>query len=100
MFSCLSGLTNDDGPVGVPGGVGACGIVLTGFSWLLIAVTLPFSLFVCFKVPGEGGEWGPLCPSHKDGRRIRQRRGEQDKRIRLKWKGGGDRGGKRRRRRV
>jgi len=31
-------------------GMGVCGNILTGFSWLLILVTLPFSLFICFKV--------------------------------------------------
>ena len=31
-------------------GVGICGFILTGISWLLVLVTLPFSLCVCFKV--------------------------------------------------
>ena len=30
--------------------VGICGILLTWISWLLVIVTLPFSLCVCFKV--------------------------------------------------
>ncbi len=35
------------------GGVGLCGLLLTGISWLLVIVTLPFSLCVCFKVVQE-----------------------------------------------
>ena len=31
-------------------GVGVCGLLLTWISWLLVVVTLPFSLCVCFKV--------------------------------------------------
>ena len=31
-------------------GVGVCGLLLTWISWLLVLVTLPFSLCVCFKV--------------------------------------------------
>lgn len=34
-------------------GVGICGFLLTGISWLLVLVTLPFSLCVCFKVVQE-----------------------------------------------
>ena len=30
--------------------IGICGILLTWISWLLVLVTLPFSLCVCFKV--------------------------------------------------
>ena len=31
-------------------GLGICGWLLTAISWLLVIVTLPFSLCVCFKV--------------------------------------------------
>ena len=31
-------------------GIGLCGWLLTAISWGLVAVTLPFSLCVCFKV--------------------------------------------------
>ena len=31
-------------------GIGLCGWLLTMISWGIVAVTLPFSLFVCFKV--------------------------------------------------
>ena len=31
-------------------GIGICGWLLTAFSWAIVIVTLPFSLFVCFKV--------------------------------------------------
>ena len=31
-------------------GIGVCGWLLTAFSWLIVIVTLPFSLCVCFKV--------------------------------------------------
>ena len=31
-------------------GIGICGWIMTAVSWLLILVTLPFSLFFCFKV--------------------------------------------------
>lgn len=31
----------------------ACGTILTALSWLLVIVTMPFSLFVCFKVVKE-----------------------------------------------
>merc|ERR1719340_434413 len=34
-------------------GIGACGWLLTIVSWLLVILTLPFSLFVCFKVVQE-----------------------------------------------
>ncbi|CAB4055095.1 unnamed protein product [Lepeophtheirus salmonis] len=34
-------------------GVGICGLLLTGISWLVVIVTLPFSLCVCFKVVQE-----------------------------------------------
>ena len=34
-------------------GIGVCGWLLTAFSWLIVIVTLPFSLFVCFKVVQE-----------------------------------------------
>ncbi|XP_059092297.1 band 7 protein AGAP004871-like isoform X1 [Tigriopus californicus] len=34
-------------------GVGICGMLLTGISWILVIVTLPFSLCVCFKVVQE-----------------------------------------------
>lgn len=29
---------------------GICGKFLTGCAWALVAITFPFSLFVCFKV--------------------------------------------------
>ena len=31
-------------------GIGICGWIMTAVSWLLVLVTLPFSLFFCFKV--------------------------------------------------
>jgi len=31
-------------------GIGACGWILTGLSWVLVLATMPFSFFVCFKV--------------------------------------------------
>ncbi|XP_068248124.1 band 7 protein AGAP004871-like isoform X5 [Palaemon carinicauda] len=34
-------------------GIGLCGWVLTGLSWILVLVTMPFSFFVCFKVVQE-----------------------------------------------
>ncbi|XP_071747732.1 band 7 protein AGAP004871 isoform X2 [Lepeophtheirus salmonis] len=34
-------------------GIGICGWLLTGLSWIIVIVTLPFSLFVCFKVVQE-----------------------------------------------
>jgi len=34
-------------------GIGLCGWLLTMISWGIVAVTLPFSLFVCFKVVQE-----------------------------------------------
>lgn len=34
-------------------GLGICGWLLTAFSWLIVIVTLPFSLCVCFKVVQE-----------------------------------------------
>ena len=34
-------------------GIGLCGWLLTAISWGLVMVTLPFSLFVCFKVVQE-----------------------------------------------
>merc|ERR1719225_775591 len=46
--SGLSKLTD-----GSDDGVGICGFLLTGISWLLVLVTLPFSLCVCFKVVQE-----------------------------------------------
>nr|XP_024217570.1 band 7 protein AGAP004871 isoform X2 [Halyomorpha halys] len=36
-----------------PGDSGICGTILTGLSWVLVICTLPFSLFVCFKVVQE-----------------------------------------------
>ncbi|XP_073976192.1 band 7 protein AGAP004871 isoform X2 [Rhodnius prolixus] len=36
-----------------PGDSGVCGAILTGLSWVLVICTLPFSLFVCFKVVQE-----------------------------------------------
>ncbi|CAG0922986.1 unnamed protein product, partial [Notodromas monacha] len=35
------------------GDIGLCGWILTGFSWLLILCTFPFSLCVCLKVVQE-----------------------------------------------
>ena len=35
-------------------GVGICGLLLTGISWLMVLITLPFSLCVCFKVSKFG----------------------------------------------
>ncbi|XP_046996637.1 band 7 protein AGAP004871 isoform X1 [Schistocerca americana] len=32
---------------------GLCGTILTAISWVLVVLTLPFSLFVCFKVVQE-----------------------------------------------
>jgi erythrocyte band 7 integral membrane protein len=34
-------------------GIGICGWLLTMISWGIVMVTLPFSLFVCFKVVQE-----------------------------------------------
>lgn len=34
-------------------GIGMCGWILTAISWLMVIVTLPFSLCVCFKVVQE-----------------------------------------------
>merc|ERR1712083_758832 len=34
-------------------GIGLCGWLLTAVSWAIVIVTLPFSLFVCFKVVQE-----------------------------------------------
>ena len=31
-------------------GIGVCGWLLTAFSWAIIIVTVPFSLFLCFHV--------------------------------------------------
>ena len=31
-------------------GIGICGWLLTAFSWTIVIITLPFSLFVCFHV--------------------------------------------------
>jgi hypothetical protein len=39
-------LSADDHDVGI----GICGWLMTAVSWLLVLVTLPFSLFFCFKV--------------------------------------------------
>ncbi|XP_008482995.1 band 7 protein AGAP004871-like, partial [Diaphorina citri] len=33
-----------------PSDAGICGSLMTGLSWFLVGITLPFSLFVCFKV--------------------------------------------------
>ncbi len=33
-----------------PPGIGLCGWILTGLSLGLVLLTVPFSLFVCFKV--------------------------------------------------
>lgn len=43
LFLCLSAEEPENG-------VGICGMLLTGISWILVIVTLPFSLCVCFKV--------------------------------------------------
>ena len=43
FLACL--LAGEDTP-----GIGLCGWLLTMISWGLVMVTLPFSLFVCFKV--------------------------------------------------
>ena len=37
-------------------GIGLCGWIMTAVSWLLVLVTLPFSLFFCFKVSELEGE--------------------------------------------
>ncbi|KAG7162124.1 band 7 protein AGAP004871-like isoform X2 [Homarus americanus] len=34
-------------------GIGVCGWILTGLSWVLVLATMPFSFFVCFKVVQE-----------------------------------------------
>ena len=39
----------DDSP-GSDGGIGVCGWLLFGMSWLMVAITLPFSLCVLLKV--------------------------------------------------
>ncbi|XP_046659153.1 band 7 protein AGAP004871 [Homalodisca vitripennis] len=38
---------------GEPGDSGICGTILTALSWVVVVCTLPFSLFVCFKVVQE-----------------------------------------------
>ena len=38
-------------------GIGLCGWLLTAISWGLVAVTLPFSLCVCFKVSQISGPY-------------------------------------------
>ncbi|KAF6202307.1 hypothetical protein GE061_004705 [Apolygus lucorum] len=35
------------------GDSGICGQILTGLSWFVVICTMPFSLFVCFKVVQE-----------------------------------------------
>jgi erythrocyte band 7 integral membrane protein len=53
-------------------GIGLCGWLLTMISWGIVAVTLPFSLFVCFKVSeqekeavqGGTGQWDERYLSH------------------------------------
>ena len=46
MIYCLFRFSAEDHDVGL----GICGWLLTAISWLLVIVTLPFSLCVCFKV--------------------------------------------------
>ena len=43
-------LLSADEPEPGAGGIGLCGLLLTGVSWIIVIVTLPFSLCVCFKV--------------------------------------------------
>ena len=44
-------------------GIGICGWLLTTLSWLIVLVTLPFSLCVCFKViPSSHQHSFPRCP--------------------------------------
>ena len=43
FFFFLVAHDNDDG-------IGICGWLLTACSWAIVIITLPFSLFVCFKV--------------------------------------------------
>ena len=45
-YELSSSLAADDLDVGI----GICGWIMTAVSWLLVLVTLPFSLFFCFKV--------------------------------------------------
>ena len=45
----LSVMFPDDTP-GSDGGIGVCGWLLFGMSWLMVAITLPFSLCVLLKV--------------------------------------------------
>ena len=45
-FLFFHSLSADDLDVGI----GICGWIMTAVSWLLVLVTLPFSLFFCFKV--------------------------------------------------
>ena len=46
-------------------GIGICGWLLTTLSWLIVLVTLPFSLCVCFKViPCSHHYSFPRCPTN------------------------------------
>ena len=46
FYISLLSLTANEGDIGI----GICGWLLTAFSWVIVIVTLPFSLCVCFKV--------------------------------------------------
>eukprot|EP00094_Tigriopus_californicus_P004815 TCALIF_04633-PA protein Name:"Similar to AAEL010189 Band 7 protein AAEL010189 (Aedes aegypti)" AED:0.20 eAED:0.21 QI:0/0.33/0.2/0.8/0.77/0.8/10/416/335 len=50
QFSAITSVSDAEEP---ENGVGICGMLLTGISWILVIVTLPFSLCVCFKVVQE-----------------------------------------------
>ena len=46
LINCIMFFSAEDSDVGL----GVCGWLLTAFSWMIVIVTLPFSLCVCFKV--------------------------------------------------
>ncbi|RZF40796.1 hypothetical protein LSTR_LSTR003306 [Laodelphax striatellus] len=52
-LSTIIGYVVADADESEGGDSGLCGKILTGLSWVLVVCTLPFSLFVCFKVVQE-----------------------------------------------
>ena len=69
--NCLLVMFPDDSP-GSDGGIGVCGWLLFGMSWLMVAITLPFSLCVLLKV---GAPPSPLQlpPDHYYGGGIKMK---------------------------
>ena len=51
---------SDDSP-GSDGGIGVCGWLLFGMSWLMVAITLPFSLCVLLKVGLTSDQYCAQC---------------------------------------